>query len=60
MSKDKTKLTPVVDVTKGQELTPAQQRAKEQLKRARQQTQQFKKEYFVKYDDIKINHREDW
>ncbi|MBO4694869.1 MAG: hypothetical protein J5656_02965 [Clostridia bacterium] len=60
MGKDKTKLTPIIDVDKNKELTPAQKLAKQQLKKARQATQKYKQEYFEKYDDVKINHREDW
>ena len=60
MGKDKTKLTPIIETKKEEELTPAQKQAKEQLKRARQQTQKYKKDYFDYYDDVKINHREDW
>ena len=44
MGKDKTKLTPIIDVDKNKELTPAQKLAKQQLKKARQATQKYKHE----------------
>ena len=28
--------------------------------KGRAETQRFKKQYFELYDDVKINHREDW
>lgn len=59
MDYEKIRLTPEND---GKETpsTAAQREAREQLKRHRAQTQQYKKQYFEYYDDVKINHREDW
>lgn len=59
MRDDKTRLTPIND-TKEVAKTAAQKHAREELKRRRQQTQQFKQKYFDYYDDVKISHREDW
>jgi hypothetical protein len=59
MDYGKTKLTPVDD-DKKEPSTEAQKYAKEQLMRERAKTQKFKSDYFLYYDDVKINHREDW
>ncbi len=58
MDYEKIKLTPVCD-NEGPS-SPAKKEAKEQLKRERAKTQKFKQQYFEYYDDVKINHREDW
>ncbi len=59
MDYEKAKLTPI-DVKPKKDETPAEKAAREELKRQRQQTQNFKQKYFELYDDVKINHREDW
>lgn len=59
MDYEKIKLTPETEKADDNP-TPAQLEAREQLKRHRAQTQQYKKQYFEFYDDVKINHREDW
>lgn len=60
MDYEKKRLTPIDDVKPKKDETPAEKAAREELKRARQQTQNFKQKYFELYDDVKINHREDW
>jgi len=60
MDFEKRQLTPINEPAPKKDETPAQKAAREELKRARQQTQQFKQKYFELYDDVKINHREDW
>ena len=40
--------------------TEAKKAAREELKRHRSETQRYKQKYFEYYDDVKINHREDW
>ncbi len=60
MDYEKAKLTPITEPQPKKEETPAEKAAREALKRQRQQTQQFKQKYFELYDDVKINHREDW
>lgn len=59
MRDDKTKLTPENE-PKEEPSTEAQKAAREELKRRRQETARFKKQYFDYYDDVKISHREDW
>lgn len=59
MDYEKAKLTPQ-DVSKEEPKTAAQKEAQEELNRHRQQTQRYKQQYFAYYDDVKINHREDW
>lgn len=61
MDFEKARLTPIDDEPKDEnELSAAQKAAREELKRNRQQTQKYKQKYFEYYDDVKINHREDW
>lgn len=60
MDYEKKRLTPIDDPKPKKDETPAEKAAREELKRARSQTQQFKQKYFELYDDVKINHREDW
>ncbi|MBR4800923.1 MAG: hypothetical protein IK048_04585 [Clostridia bacterium] len=60
MDFEKAKLTPINEPKPKKDETPAEKAAREELKRARQQTQNFKQKYFELYDDVKINHREDW
>lgn len=59
MRDDKTKLTPV-DEPKDEPETEAVRQAREDIKRARQATENYKRRYFDYYDDVKISHREDW
>lgn len=56
--KDKTKLTPENENAKREKSDVEKYR--EMKKCSRQATQRFKLNYFDKYDDVKINHREDW
>ena len=60
MDYEKKRLTPVQEVEDGSEDSAAKQEAREQLRRYRAQTAGFKQKYFEYYDDVKINHREDW
>lgn len=60
MDFEKAKLTPIDETDKDKNSTPAQKAAREELKRNRAQTQRYKQKYFEYYDDVKINHREDW
>lgn len=59
MDYEKIKLTPET-VKEEEDITPARLEARKQLNRERAKTQQYKKQYFEYYDDVKINHREDW
>lgn len=59
MDYEKARLTPIIDVGK-EPTNEAEKKAREELKRHRQETQRFKQKYFEYYDDVKINHREDW
>ncbi len=60
MDYEKARLTPIDEVEKDEQLSAAKKAAREELKRNRAQTQKFKQKYFELYDDVKINHREDW
>lgn len=60
MDFEKARLTPINDTDKDKEISPAQKAAREELRRNRAQTQKYKQKYFEYYDDVKINHREDW
>lgn len=60
MDYEKIRLTPINDVRSEKPETEAEKKAREELKRHRQDTQRFKQRYFEYYDDVKINHREDW
>lgn len=60
MDYEKIRLTPQTEADDKTPVTAAQAEAREQLKRHRAQTQQYKKQYFEFYDDVKIDHREDW
>ena len=53
-------LTPLDEVKGDEPKTEAEKAAREELKRHRQETQRYKQKYFEYYDDVKINHREDW
>lgn len=59
MDYEKIKLTPETR-QEDENPTPAQLEARKQLQLMRAKTQQYKKQYFEFYDDVKINHREDW
>ncbi len=59
MDYEKARLTPINE-TNEEPKSEAEKRAREELKRHRQETQRFKQKYFEYYDDVKINHREDW
>lgn len=56
--KDKTKLAPE-NLKANREKTDVE-KYREMKKCSRKDTARFKATYFDKYDDIKINHREDW
>ena len=60
MDYEKARLTPVNEVEDGTSSTEAKKAAREELKRHRSETQRYKQKYFEYYDDVKINHREDW
>ncbi len=60
MDYEKRRLTPIDDVKTDEPDTPARVAARKELARRRQQTAQYKQKYFELYDDVKINHREDW
>lgn len=59
MDYEKIKLAPVSE-PKDVPDDAAHREAREQLKRHRAKTAQYKKQYFEYYDDVKINQREDW
>lgn len=58
-SEDKAKLNPINE-PKSPPKTEAEKHAREQLKRERERTQKFKRDYFDYYDDVKVGRREDW
>ncbi len=60
MDYEKKRLTPIDAVKTDEPDTPARVAARKELERRRQQTAQYKQKYFELYDDVKINHREDW
>ncbi len=60
MDYEKSRLTPIVESEEHKDANAAQAQAREELRRHRQSTQQYKQKYFEFYDDVKINHREDW
>lgn len=60
MDYEKARLTPVNEVEDDTPSTEAKKVAREELKRHRSETQRYKQKYFEYYDDVKINHREDW
>lgn len=59
MDYEKAKLTPIVEQQDAPK-NAAQLSAREQLRRHRAETAKYKQKYFELYDDVKINHREDW
>lgn len=60
MDYEKARLTPVNEVEDDTPSTETKKAAREELKRHRSETQRYKQKYFEYYDDVKINHREDW
>lgn len=60
MDYEKARLTPVNEIEDDTPFTEAKKAAREELKRHRSETQRYKQKYFEYYDDVKINHREDW
>lgn len=60
MDYEKARLTPVNEIEDDTPSTEAKKAAREELKRHRSETQRYKQKYFEYYDDVKINHREDW
>ena len=59
MDYEKTRLTPINEDS-ALPSDAAKAAAREQLRRARAETERYKQKYFEYYDDVKINHREDW
>lgn len=60
MDYEKARLTPLDEVKSRQPKNEAEKAAREELMRHRNETQRYKQKYFEYYDDVKINHREDW
>lgn len=60
MDYEKRRLTPVQEVDDHSKDSAAKAEASRQLKRYRTETARYKQKYFDYYDDVKINHREDW
>ncbi len=60
MDYEKARLTPINEVEDDTPSTEAKKAARAELKRHRSETQRYKQKYFEYYDDVKINHREDW
>lgn len=60
MDYEKKRLTPITEQQPSESDPAAKKYAREQLKKARQATAQYKQKYFELYDDVKISHREDW
>ena len=60
MDYEKKRLTPIVEEEASEADTAARKQAREDLKRARRETERYKQKYFELYDDVKISHREDW
>ena len=60
MDYEKIRLTPIDEVKGAEPKNEAEKAAREELKRHRNDTQRYKQKYFEYYDDVKINHREDW
>lgn len=59
MDYEKARLMPITE-NPTKPADAAHKAAREQLKRLRADTQRYKQKYFELYDDVKINHREDW
>jgi hypothetical protein len=58
--KDKTRLIPENKNADKKEKSDVEKYRDMKKGKSRIETQKFKKQYFDLYDDIKINHREDW
>lgn len=58
--KDKTRLIPENKNADKKEKSDVEKYRDMKKGKGRRETQKFKKQYFDLYDDIKINHREDW
>ena len=58
--KDKTRLIPENKNAEKKEKSDVEKYRDMKKGKGRTETQKFKKQYFDLYDDIKINHREDW
>ncbi len=58
--KDKTKLIPENKNIDKKEKSDIEKYREMKKGKGRAETQRFKKQYFELYDDVKINHREDW
>ena len=58
--KDKTRLIPENKNADKKEKSDVEKYHDMKKGKSRTETQKFKKQYFDLYDDIKINHREDW
>ena len=58
--KDKTKLIPENKNIDKKEQSDIEKYREMKKGKGRAETQRFKKQYFELYDDVKINHREDW
>lgn len=58
--KDKTRLIPENKNADKKEKSDVEKYRAMKKGKSRAETQKFKKQYFDLYDDIKINHREDW
>lgn len=58
--KDKTRLIPENKNADKKEKSDVEKYRDMKKGKSRTETQKFKKQYFDLYDDIKINHREDW
>lgn len=59
MDYEKKRLTPV-QIQEDEADAASIKAAKQQLKQRRAETERYKQRYFEYYDDVKINHREDW
>ena len=58
--KDKTRLIPENKNIDKKEKNDIEKYREMKKGKGRAETQKFKKQYFELYDDVKINHREDW
>lgn len=58
--KDKTRLIPENKNIDKKEKSDIEKYREMKKGKDRAETQRFKKQYFELYDDVKINHREDW
>lgn len=58
--KDKTRLIPENKNIDKKEKSDIEKYREMRKGKGRAETQRFKKQYFELYDDVKVNHREDW